>query len=221
MNIEFYTRDAREAFLAPESVDLFVTHPPYFKSHMEEYGAAELQLGNTQEHEIFVKNLIDVIKHMEKALKPTGLISIVLPNNETPSSLIGEISRNTRLSFAPMRFWRNPYAIKDTCMILFLYKDVPYENIEYMINSDVIDIPWKNELSEYASMGFVNDAFPEELCNVLIQRYSREGDVVADLLAGTGTLQVSAMKLGRHAIYNDASEEQTNIAKARIAALNF
>jgi DNA modification methylase len=212
--VTYYTQDATKPFLAPSSVDLFITHPPYFKSHMEEYGASEKQIGNTNVHEEYCDNLLEVIKHMEYALKDSGLMIIILPNNETPSRIMYKIHRNVNLGFAPMLFWKNPLAEKDTSIMLMLYKKEPYENPDVVLNGDVLDITWKREV--YSDLGFANDALPEALCDILVRKYSREGDVVADILGGTGTVQVAAIKNNRKAIYNDVSEEQKNIAKARI-----
>lgn len=212
--IEFYTEDARKPFLPPRSVDLFITHPPYFESHMSEYGAAEKQLGNTPVLDGFTTNTLEVVKAMDHALKDNGLMLIVLPNSPTFANLVYKIAKYTTLKFAPMRFWRNPGAENDVCPILTLYKGTPEENTEINIPSEVLDIPWVHEVQ--SNLGFTKDAMPEALCDILIRRYSKEGDTVADLLAGTGTVQVAALKLNRHAIYNDVSEEQTNIAKERI-----
>jgi adenine-specific DNA methylase len=65
-------------------------------------------------------------------------------------------------------------------------------------------------------MGFVNDAFPIEIADILINAFSEEGDTVADIFGGTGTTAISSMKNNRKAIYNDASIEQFNLAKKRV-----
>jgi adenine-specific DNA methylase len=69
------------------------------------------------------------------------------------------------------------------------------------------------ELNAMSHIAFVNDAIPEEICDIMINQFSRPGDVVADLLAGTGTVLKVAKKLNRQIIYNDVSEEQTKLAK--------
>jgi adenine-specific DNA methylase len=48
---------------------------------------------------------------------------------------------------------------------------------------------------------------------MMINRFSKPGDVVADLFAGTGTVLKVAKKLNREIIYNDVSESQTKLAK--------
>ena len=50
----------------------------------------------------------------------------------------------------------------------------------------------------------------------MIKNFSKEGDVVADLFAGCGTVQLVALKLGRKFIYNDVSEDKLIMAKKRI-----
>ena len=208
--------------LAPESVDLFVTHPPYFNHHSERYGNAEGQLQRTSSPNIFVDNLIKVIQNMEAALKPSGTIVIGIPTSEILYKVIAKITTETELQFGKSFFWDFSkmteiveYEGVDSNMLLVLYKRTQYINKDYKIESPVIDITWviTDELEAKKHIAFVNDFFPEEICDMMINRFSKPGDVVADLLAGTGTVLKSAKKLNREIIYNDVSESQTKLAK--------
>ena len=222
MNKRYYTQDARTLMLAPESVDLFVTHPPYFNHHSERYGNAEGQLQRTSSPNIFVDNLIKVIQNMEAALKPSGTIVIGIPTSEILYKVIAKITTETELQFGKSFFWDFSkmteiveYEGVDSNMLLVLYKRTQYINKDYKIESPVIDITWviTDELEAKKHIAFVNDFFPEEICDMMINRFSKPGDVVADLLAGTGTVLKSAKKLNREIIYNDVSESQTKLAK--------
>ena len=222
MNKRYYSQDARTPFLAPESVDLFLTHPPYFNLNSERYGNVEGQLQRTSSPNIFVNNLIQVIKHMEIALRPSGSIVIGIPTNEILYKLITKISTETELNFGPLFFWDfsgNLEVVEaegvDSNLILTLYKRTQYVNKDYNIKSPVISVPWdvREELNALSHIAFVNDALPEEICDMMINRFSKPGDVVADLLAGTGTVLKSAKKLNREIIYNDISDSQTKLAK--------
>ena len=47
----------------------------------------------------------------------------------------------------------------------------------------------------------------------MIGKYSKPGDVVADLMAGTGSVLGVAKRMGRETIYNDISKDQLKLAK--------
>ena len=222
LNKKYYTKDAMTPFLEPGSVDLFVTHPPYFNLNSENYGNVEEQLQRTSIPNVYVDNLMKVVKHMEIALKPTGSIVIGIPTNEILYKLITKISTETKLNFGPSFFWDfsgNLEVVEaegvDSNLILTLYKTSQYVNKNYKPKSPVISVPWlvTEELNAMSHIAFVNDAIPEEICDIMINQFSRPGDVVADLLAGTGTVLKVAKKLNRQIIYNDVSEEQTKLAK--------
>ena len=59
--------------------------------------------------------------------------------------------------------------------------------------------------------------FPEKLPGRLTECYSRQGDVVLDMFAGSGTVGVAAAKLQRHFLLIDNSLTYCNIAHERIA----
>jgi DNA modification methylase len=218
----YYTNDARTPFLAPESVDLFVTHPPYFNTHSEQYGNVQGQLQRTSSPNVFVDSLIKVIQNMEAALKPSGTIVIGIPTSEILYKVIAKITTETELKFGKCFFWDFSGMTEivqfdgvDSNMFLVLYKRTQYINKDYKLETSVIDTPWviTDELKSKKHIAFVNDFFPEEICDMMINRFSKPGDVVADLFAGTGTVLKSAKKLNREIIYNDVSESQTKLAK--------
>jgi DNA modification methylase len=60
------------------------------------------------------------------------------------------------------------------------------------------------------------DALPKKMIENLIKVFSNEGDTVADLLAGTGTVALCSLENNRKAIYNDVSILQMDLAKKRI-----
>ena len=66
---------------------------------------------------------------------------------------------------------------------------------------------------------------PVELCEYLIQTYTRPGEVVADLCAGSGTTAVAALNTGRRFIcfetapaFYAAASERIRTAKAAVEA---
>ena len=221
-NEKYYNRNAAEVFLAPESVDLFVTHPPYFNTHHEAYGTPEGQLQNTGDRDVFVKRMIDIIKHMEYALKPQGSILIGFPTDPNFYKIVEGINRETNLIYGPLFFWdhtnsphvNEPQGVENN-IFLNLHKGDQYVSPDYKLESYTLVHPWviPEELKEKSHIAFVNDSAPEPVFDRLIARHSKPGDVVADLMAGTGYILSIAKKMGRKTIYNDISSEQLNLAK--------
>lgn len=218
----YYNQDARKPFLAPESVDLFVTHPPYINTHSKEYGNPEGQLQNTLDREAFVKNIIDVIKHMEIALKPNGTILILFPTDSNLYKIIERINTETSLKYGPMFFWdfsSSPHVENvvggENNIILNLYKGSQKTNTEYKLDSYTLIHPWlfSDNLKSKSHVAFINDSAPEIVYEKLIGRYSWPGDVVADIMGGTGSSLGVANKMGRDIVYNDISEQQLKLAK--------
>lgn len=222
-----FCKDARDEFLSPESVDLFFTHPPYFATNFNLYGGDQSkQLNNTnQDATQYMDNMVAAIKSMGKALKPTGSILLILPNVRTGLEIISKIIAQTGLIAEKTFIWdyKESYFIKEIkgeeyAIILHLHKGNPYINMENVDNF-IVTLPWNPsspDIENYKSMGFVYDSFPEELALHFIPIFSKPGDTVADLFAGTGTTCIAAKKLDRNYIYNDLSYEQYQIFEARL-----
>ena len=79
----------------------------------------------------------------------------------------------------------------------------------------MLDVPWviPDSLRKHRHTAFINDFLPEQICDIIINKYSRPGDTVADILGGTGMVLAVAQKLNREIIYNDISEKQVKLAK--------
>ena len=222
LNERYYNRDAGVPFLAPESVDLFVTHPPYFNTHNEAYGNPEGQLQNTGDREVFVNKIINIIRHMEMALKPNGSILIGFPTDPNIYKIIEKINRQTNLQYGPMFFWdytKSPHVRSvegvENNIFLNLYKGFQFVNPDYNLDSYTLVHPWvlSDELKSKSHIAFVNDSAPELVYERMIGKYSKPGDVVADLMAGTGSVLGVAKRMGRETIYNDISKDQLKLAK--------
>ena len=221
-NKRYYTRDAGEPFLAPESVDLFLIHPPYFNAYSEPHGKPEGQLNNASDRNYFVNKITDVIKHMEMALKPTGTIIVGLPTDENLYQIIGKINSETRLKYGPMFFWdfTNSPRIdkivgKESNIFLNLHKGDQQVNSEYDLKSYTMLDAWiiPEELENLSHLGYSHNSAPGQVYERIIQRYSKPGDVVADIMAATGQVLAIAKNLGRETVYNDISDSQLRLAK--------
>jgi DNA modification methylase len=234
VDVAFYCKDAREKFLDPNSVDLFLCHPPYITTDKQVYGGdLSLQIQN-QEYDKYVESYIDSIKHIEYAMKDSGSALVILKNHDVSFDIISKIKTETNLlitktliwDYLDDKFFENAKEINgdEFALILLLHKktNVPrYEKLKnYIIRSswDTLDEVEKN-LKQYEDYGYVKDCFTEELAEILIDNYSLPGQIVVDLFGGTGTTAKVAMRMGRKTIYNDASHQQYYIAKKRVLQL--
>lgn len=223
-----YNLDATEVFLEKQSVDLFLSHPPYFVSNSTHYGGDLTKQIQNNEYSKYLALYTDSLKHMSYALKDDGKILIILKNNSSSFDIIAQI-KNTDLVVQKTIIWNyrdskfindgRPINGDEFSLILLLTKNNIGHNKYEKLNDFIINIPWNTDqegLEEFSDIGFVYDCFPESLANILIDNYSKPGDVVADIFGGTGTTAISSIKLNRRYIYNDISIDQYNIAKKRI-----
>lgn len=60
--------------------------------------------------------------------------------------------------------------------------------------------------------------FPDKLADDIVSCFSRNGDIVLDPMAGSGTTCVSASRLGRRFLGIEISHEYVEIAQSRLAA---
>jgi DNA modification methylase len=224
MEVEFYNRDARDVFLSPKSVDLFLVHPPYFSMKDDErYGGdSTLQVQHVIELEDFSNALIEYVNNMADALKDEGNILLIVPNFYEGIIAIADVLKGTNLFIDRILIWNIVKKIKgqDQPLINLILQIRKNKDSKYKIkglDSLIINQEWiLDDVIKYQNMGFVGDAFPIEIADILINAFSEEGDTVADLFGGTGTTAISSLKNNRKPIYNDASIDQFNLAKKRV-----
>lgn len=224
-----YNKDATEFFLEPKSVDLFLSHPPYFVSNKVHYGGDLTRQIQNNEYDEYLQLFVNSLKHMSYALKDNGNILIILKNNSSSFDIIAKI-KETDLYINKTIIWdyRDSSFINDGRVIngdefalIIILNKINQQSSNYeKLNNFIIQLPWntdKEDLEKYNNLGFVYDCFPESLSSILIDNYSKPGDAVADIFGGTGTAAVSSIKLNRKYVYNDISIEQYNIAQKRIS----
>ena len=222
MDIEFYCQDARKSFLEPGSVDLFITHPPFLNKIPEAHGGdPNLQIQNADSPEDFSKSLVECLQAMEIALKDSGAIILILPNQRVSFKIINEIIENTSLIINRDILWNFEKSdIVDGIIsgneinhMLYITKNEDARHPVETLESFVIEADW--EVYYVDEVSFF-DALPKKMIENLIRVFSKEGDTVADLLAGTGTVALCSLENNRKAIYNDVSPLQLDLAKVRI-----
>ena len=225
MEVEFYNKDAREVFLSPKSVDLFLIHPPYFRMiNDNRYGGdINLQVNNIDNMEEFSQSLVKYINNMTDALKDDGSMLIIVPNSYAGVLTVSDITKKTGLFIEKIIVWNFEKTIVDVKnqnrvnFILHIKKNLRVESKVKGLDSLVIDQEWIiHDALKYGHLGFMNDSFPKEISDILIEAFSNESDTVADIFGGTGTAILSALEKNRKAIYNDASIDQFNLAKRRV-----
>lgn len=224
MEVEFYCKDARDVFLSPKSVDLFISHPPYFAMMDDErYGGDQsIQIHRVKEQEDFSNSLIKYINNMAEALKDEGNILLIVPNFYHGIIAIADVLKGTDLFIDKILVWNIVKKVKEQGQpmlnfILQIRKNNDYKYEIKNLDSLIIEQEWNwPDVIKYQNMGFVYDAFPIEISDILVKAFSEEGDTVADLFGGTGTVAISSLKNNRKAIYNDASIDQFNLAKKRV-----
>lgn len=224
----FYCRDAGERFLEEESVDLFIGHPPYYMAEPELNGGDPTkQMQNSEDISEYLNSLLSSILHMQHALKPNGHIFLALDNTPPGLKIVDLITSSTDLKLQSIRLWAPPNypsspGLVGTVVFIHLAK---YDCRPELVHKGpfVLTNSWEEATAEldkyhqeYATVG----AAPTGLYGDIIRNFSREGDIVCDLFAGCGTVQLVALELGRKFIYNDVSEDKVIVAKKRIEDYN-
>ena len=217
----FYCENAAEVFLEKDSVDLFIGHPPYFMTEPTGNGGdRNLQMQNVENIDEYFDRLLKSVKHMEHALKLNGHIFIALPNSPLGLGMITKIEMNTNLKLQTIRMWDYSKSWDNigNHTVVFAHFTAESWNPQGPQGPFVLTNTWEEALPEiagydqYATAGTA----PKAIYNEFITNYSKPGDVVCDLFAGSGTVCLVAMELGRKFIYNDVSEERVIMAKKRI-----
>jgi DNA modification methylase len=220
-----YNKDAGDVFLDKNSVNLFFMNPPYYESPIEIYGGDPAEhINAAQSNEEYLTRLLPIIKHAEHALAEDGSIFVMLPNDVHNVVLYfrNMVLKETNLKLGKLFIWDfsitpgfDIYDGEKMGIIVHMHKGSPYVKTNFI--KYVLPIPFVfSNLDKYRHLGFVENALPTEIYDHFIELFSKPGDVVSDLVGGTGGIIISAKNKGRNYIYNDISESQVEIAKARL-----
>ena len=217
----FYCENAAEVFLEQDSVNLFIGHPPYFMTELEGNGGDHTkQMQNAENLDKYFERLLFAVRHMEHALRKNGHIFIALPNSAVGLGMISKIEMNTNLKLQTIRIW--DYSVSwdkiGNHSVVFVHFSREQWNPEGAQGPFVLTNAWEESIEELKDYdGYVTaGTAPKAIYNEFITNYSKPGDVVCDLFAGSGTVCLVAMELGRKFIYNDVSDDRVIMAKKRI-----
>jgi DNA modification methylase len=233
--IDFITGDARSLAVKDSSVDLIVTQIPFYRLDFFNYGGDPLkQIGSEKKEKQYLRSLLLATKEMERVLKPSGSIFLVIPNEfKMCSEYILKVLKKTNLILAnPPFVWNfsdknyplgfGSIDFKYDFIFHFVKNPAILYSNPYKVNKyseSIWDIAWNDEdkiLNKINTLGFAQNSFRSEIPKRLIEMFSKPGQTVLDPFGGSGTTACEAYMLERNAISVDISEEQTELAKIRL-----
>lgn len=210
----FLNEDALDKILEDKSVDLFIMNPPlWIDGSGERYGGDLSKQLREKTYDGYIEKLLKITKNLDNALKDTGSLVMVMPNTQLVFGYISEVLKQTGLKLGVVRIWDWGAGMD---YLVHFHKETPYINNSFKLENIIKESPAFEEVNKYSVLGDVSGAIPEKIYEIFISKYSKEGDIVADLFAGTGTVVAACLKTNRKFIYNDSSSVQLEIAKARI-----
>jgi len=234
-NISFVTGDARSLSNENNSIDLIITQPPFYEPRNLNYNKKTInEIGLEKTQKKYIKSLVKATKEMERVLKPTGSIFIIISNAGSISSeYLLAVFKNTDLILANPPFvwnWSENEKVSDLGYIGFKYDLIfhfikspkllysnPYAVRKY--SEAIWNVPWVNNLDnvikKLETVGFIGWAFGTEVPKRLIEMFSKPNHTVLDPFGGSGTTACEAYLLNRNSISLDILEEQTELAKVR------
>ncbi len=237
------TGDATKLKVATSSVDLIITHPPYLGASVDRYSKrnSNAQINASQDKKKMLKLMLQATKEMERVLKPTGSIWIAngkqdgfdtdyvsMVINKTKLKYVDFIVQNS-FDYANGVDSQEKIAINQITTWHHFQKGIaqyfnPFEVKKY--NNPVWDLPENNLSSPIDTVldkdgHFVLDSMNEQIPERLIKMFSKGNHVVLDPFGGSGVVAQTAARLGRMAISNDISSDQTKIAIDRMTLANI
>lgn len=238
-NVWLITGNAIKLPIPDNSVDLIITHPPYLGIDAERYSRlnSKDQINFSRDKKKMLKAMNLVNKEMYRVLKPSGSLWIANGKNENfDSEYVVSTVNNTDFmyldfvvqnGFTPDQSEQSIATQNITTWHHFSKrKDIyhnPYEvqrhsNPVWNIRSTNTDSEVDKELSKKY---FVEDVMNEKIPENLIKMFSKPGHIVLDPFGGSALVAAVASKLGRSAISNDISEDQTAAAKSRLSLMGI
>ena len=234
-----YDADVLQAALAPESVDLIITSPPYNVEVV--YGAHRDNLSYAE----YLEFCEAWLKRCYEWLKPDGrmCLNIPLDKNKGGQQSVGAdlttLAKRLCFQYHSTIVWNEgnisrrtawgswvsasaPYVIAPVELIVVLYKR-EWKKTSGTRISDITPqefMEWTNGLWTFngESRKRVGHPapFPLELPKRCIKLFSYVGDTVLDPFAGSGTTLLAAIMHNRHAIGVEIEPAYCELAKQRI-----
>jgi len=210
--------------LPDNSVDLVVTSPPYDNIEGSGYSKGKKDV-------LFLKLYSDffdgVLNEIYRVLKPTGQLYLNLKSGTINKTLVTPHWIEFLESFKEFKLksyiiWKYSGSFDSTKVRFHL----DYEIIYHLSKTDDITINYESDekdplTSVWYIPHFITNRLhpvqmPEALAEKIIKRGSKEGDLVLDVFAGSGTSLVVAKKLNRNFIGIEINPEHINTIKKRL-----
>jgi len=222
--------------MADASVDLVVTSPPYnmnLRINKGKYCSRQIVKEISTKYEDFADNMpIDQFYEFHKEvltelLRVSNLvfynIQIVTGSKRAFFQLIGDFSENLKEIIVWDKGHGQP-AMKEQVLnrrselLLVFEKDYPISRQfrTATFERGTLDDVWVIQRERRKSATKHGATFPEKLVEVIVNNFSKAGDVVYDPFLGTGTTAYVASKLGRAYIGSEISQEYADIALERL-----
>lgn len=237
-NVQLLLGDARKLDLPDNSVDLIITHPPYFGIEVSRYGGnPKDQINFERDRKKMLKMLTQAVLEMQRVLKPSGSLIIANgPNEQIDLRILVDILNKTKFGYVdcivhnsyglePEQSHARAEAIVSEALTTwhhfslsphfyfnpFLVKryNNPVWNLTFSNMADPVDV-------ELAKKYHVYDVMNKEIPKRFIEMFSQQGDTVLDPFGGSAIVAVTAAEMKRKGISNDISEDQMKAAKDRI-----
>ena len=229
------TGDATKIDLPDMSVDLVITHPPYFGINTDRYGGDPNKQINSFSSKKMLKLLEKATKEIYRVLKPDGHFVVANgPADAVDHKYYLHVFENTDFLHASTII-QNAYTHNHivnrmsevvtnqniTIWYHFIKSMKAYSNPFKMkkYNNQVWDIPFNNILDpvdiELGKKYFIGDVVNKEVPKRLVEMLTRPGDTVLDPFGGSGIIPITAFENGRSGICLDISEDQIAVAKER------
>lgn len=230
--------DATKLDIPSGSVDLIITHPPYFGIDTKRYGGNELlQINHSSRNsKQFLKLLRKATKEMYRVLKPTGQLWIANGKDDNlDMRYVIDTLDNTDFVYVDFIhhsayndkaiFDKKSYKISSDAVTTWHHfskgQDIYFNPFTCRKNNNAI---WEMDFANMTEQidkdlfdkGYaVQDSMNSKLVEKLIDMFSKPGYTVLDPFGGTGIVPITAVKMGRDGILNDISEKQLEGAKIR------
>jgi len=207
------------------SIDLVLTSPPYDNIEGSGYSKGSKDI-------LFFKLYSDffdgVLSEIYRVLKPTGQFYLNLKSSTSNKTLTTPHWLEFLKSFKQFKFksyiiWKYAGSFDSTKVRFHL----DYEIIYHLSKTDDIEINYEpNEKDPLTSVWYIPHyiknrlhpvQMPEALAEKIIKRGSKEGEVVLDIFAGSGTSLFKAKQLGRKYIGMEINPHYYEIILKRLA----
>lgn len=219
-----------------DSIDIVITSPPYnmnlrirngmycsrqiVKEFSTKYGSFPDNLPLEEYNRFHTK----VLKEL---LRVSGLIfytiQIVTGSKRSVFKMIGEFSDHLKEIIVwdkgcAQPAMQNQVLNRKSELILVFEKDYPISRQfrkKGVFSRGTLEDIWRipREYKKHKSHGAV---FPEQLVRVILNNFSKKGDIVYDPFIGTGTTAIVAKRLNRNFIGSETDKKYVSIAESRL-----